>query len=188
MQHSSGSRSSRRHAKLPTGQLADDNEVNSSKWYVAASLPSSGPLDRRCQSQLARLQHARIQRLDFTVSRRVDSSTSWLFMSATWHVGELTTHHSSHTTVPYSIDQRMCCSVTHVGQTQFLQSTVYLSNKRLSYSTSVVKFFFFFCLLVLLYIMLAAFHATAIMIWWNKDVYNKTPQGHADTRPLKMTV
>ena len=48
--------------------------------------------------------------------------------------------------------------------------------------------FLLFCLLVLLYIMLAVFHATAIMIWWNKDVYNKTPQGHADTRPLKMTV
>ena len=109
MQHSSGSRSSRRHAKLPTGQLADDNEVNSSKWDVAASLPSSGPLDRRCQSQLARLQHARIQRLDFTVSRRVDSSTSWLFMSATWHVGELTTHHSSLLNLPENVLQCNAC-------------------------------------------------------------------------------
>ena len=41
-----------------------------------------------------------------------------------------------------------------------------------------------------MYIMFAVFHATATMIWWNKNIHNKTLQGHAaedDSNVIKIS-
>ena len=45
-----------------------------------------------------------------------------------------------------------------------------LESKFTDFCVKVWLSFFLFCLLVLLYVMLAIIHATASMIWWNKDI------------------